>query len=151
MPWQKLLYPRLFSHGSAQTCTTKAPMAGPSAPPCRPSLQTPSTMVLRIYCRASDTSFFEKAQLCRRRCVASFVRVPRDTSRFVVTLWFNKEMRGVNEKLTFQFNFSSRVNLSLLFDRKKNVRETSWNDLQAIRACSISIINKTCMLIPFEL
>lgn len=60
-------------------------------------------------------------------------------------------MRGVNEKLTFRFNFSSRVNLSLLFDRKKNVRETSWNDLQAIRACSISIINKTCMLIPFEL
>lgn len=62
------------------------------------------TYLLPRVCRASE--FPRKSssvELCQGGCAASFVRLPRDTSGFVVTFcWCDEE---TSEKLTFEFGF----------------------------------------------
>lgn len=90
LPRRKLLYPRLFSHGSART--TKTPMAGPLSPRCQPPLPFARntindglTYLLSRVCREFPRKS-SSVELCQGGCAASFVRLPRDTSGFVVTL-----------------------------------------------------------------
>lgn len=107
LPRGKLLYPRLFSHGSART--TKTPMAGPLSPRCQPPLPFARntindglTYLLSRVCREFPRKS-SSVELCQGGCAASFVRLPRDTSGFVVTLcWCDEE---TSEKLTFEFRF----------------------------------------------